>query len=62
MTGEQLRQDLHQRITAMRQIVTRIENDEIKHSSKLKKQLDLAFQRGFLNACEVILSDLDYEK
>ena len=60
MTKEQLRTDLQERITAMKDIITRIENDNIKHSSKLKKQLDLTFQQGYLTACEVILKDLDF--
>ena len=57
-----LENDLKERTENISKIIKRIEENEIKHSSKAKKEKDLYIQTGYKIALETIKSNLHYFK
>lgn len=57
-----LEKSLNERTQGIACIIDRIEQNEIKHSSKAKKEHDLNIQKGFKMALEVIQADLKHYK
>ncbi len=57
-----LENSLNEQEQAIADIIERIKNDQIKHSSKAKKEKDLNIQTGYKMALEVVKSNIQYYK
>ena len=57
-----LKKDLQERQQGISDIIKRIEQNEIKHSSKAKREKDLHIQKGYLMAIETIINNIKYFK
>ena len=59
---QQLEKDLQEKQQGISDIIKRIEQNEIKHSSKAKRERDLHTQQGYLMALETITKNIEYFK